>query len=175
MPFQKGYIPWNKDLDWKPKSAFKKGTRPNIKTEFKKGHTPWNKGTKGVMPASMKGKHHTTETKRKISMNRKAPKGENHYAWTGGKYSESYRQRRTFRDNMQKLVFERDNYTCQLCGNKGDLQVDHIQSWAEYVELRFKLENCRTVCAKCHYKITFGKPMPKNIKGWGHNFLKGGD
>ena len=21
----------------------------------------------------------------------------------------------------------------------------------------------------CHYKITFGKPMPKGTKAWGHN------
>jgi 5-methylcytosine-specific restriction endonuclease McrA len=74
---------------------------------------------------------------------------------------------------MQKQVFERDNYTCQLCGVRGvDLQVDHIQSWAEYVELRFSMDNCRTLCSKCHYKITFGRPMPETILGWGHNILK---
>ncbi len=32
--FKKGYIPWNKGLDWQPKSA------------FKKGHKTWNKDKK---------------------------------------------------------------------------------------------------------------------------------
>jgi 5-methylcytosine-specific restriction endonuclease McrA len=49
------------------------------------------------------------------------------------------------------------------------LQVDHIQPWAEYVELRFDINNCRTLCMACHYKITFGKDMPKGVTTWGHN------
>ncbi len=71
---------------------------------------------------------------------------------------------------MQKAVFERDDYTCQMCGIRGvALQVDHIQSWAEYIELRFSMDNCCTLCMACYYKITFNKPMPKEIKSWGHN------
>ena len=70
---------------------------------------------------------------------------------------------------MQKLIFERDGYKCQMCDSGGDLQVDHIASWAEFKELRFDPDNCRTLCAKCHYEITFKKPMPENIKTWGHN------
>lgn len=109
---------------------------------------------------------------------RKAPwaAGENNFNWKGGITSENYRQRRTFGMTMQKAVFERDNYTCQLCSVRGvNLQVDHIQSWAEYVDLRFSMDNCRTLCANCHYEITFGRPMPENVKAWGHNLLKGGD
>ena len=41
--------------------------------------------------------------------------------------------------------------------------------------VRFDINNCRTLCAKCHYQITFGKLMPKSIQGWGHNLLKRGD
>jgi len=142
----KGNIPTNLDnLIAFGKS--KKGRKQNSERQL--GKVPWNKGLK------------TPENS-----------GKNHYAWTGGKYKEDYRARRRFRDQLQKEVFKRDNYTCQLCGAKGvDLQVDHIQSWAEYVELRFSMDNCRTLCARCHYEITFGKPMPENIKGWGHNFL----
>ena len=152
-------------------SFMRKGTHP--KTEWKKGRTyimsekhkkkigeankksllgniPWNKGMKGFLS------------------------GEKHYNWTGEKYKESYRQRRVFRDTMQKDVFERDKYKCVFCGSNKDLQVDHIQSWAHYVELRFDINNCRTLCAKCHYKITFGREMPDDVKTWGHNFMNGG-
>jgi len=70
---------------------------------------------------------------------------------------------------MQKEVFERDNYTCQMCDERGGkLQVDHIQSWAEYVELRFDMKNLRTLCMDCHYLITFGKKKPEGVI-WGHN------
>ena len=117
-----------------------------------KGRRAWNKGLKGYLA------------------------GEKNWRWKGGISSINHLQRVKFRQTMQKQVFERDDYTCQICGNKGvDIQVDHIQSWAEYVELRFNLENCRTLCVKCHYKITFGKPMPPKVKAWGHKFLKGGE
>lgn len=103
-------------------------------------------------------------------------KGENNKNWKGGITLLDTMERKKFKKTMQKLILERDNYTCQICGGKGkDLQVDHIQSWAEYIELRFKMENCRTLCALCHYQITYGKPMPKNLKAWGHNLLKGGN
>lgn len=112
------------------------------------------------------------ETRKKQS---DAHKGEKSYLWKGGITPFNKAERVKFQHGMQKLVFQRDDYTCQLCGIKGvDLQVDHIQSWAEYVELRFSMDNCRTLCAKCHYKITFRKPMPKEIKGWGHHSFKGG-
>lgn len=84
-------------------------------------------------------------------------------------------ERKRFGQTIQKQVLKRDDYTCQICGKRGgDLQVDHIQSWAEYIEMRFCIDNCRTLCVKCHYKITYGKPMPPTVKAWGHNLLKGG-
>lgn len=99
--------------------------------------------------------------------------GENNYRWTGGKYSESYRERRRFRGTLQKKIFERDNYTCQICNKRGgSLQVDHIKEWSKYKELRFEIDNCRTLCMECHYLVTFKIEKPKHINNWGHNFKK---
>jgi hypothetical protein len=84
---------------------------------------------------------------------------------------ENLKERLRFRETVARQVLERDDYTCQMCGVRGvALQVDHIQPWADYVELRFDMANCRTLCQKCHYKITHGKEMPGEIKTWGHNF-----
>ncbi|MCR4290475.1 MAG: HNH endonuclease [Candidatus Scalindua sp.] len=60
--------------------------------------------------------------------------------------------------------------TCSKCFSRY-----HIQKWSEYVKGRFDMNNCRTLCAKCHYQITFGKPMPESVQGWGHNLLGGVD
>lgn len=53
----------------------------------------------------------------------------------------------------RKSVFERDDYTCQLCGIKGTyLHADHIKRFADYPELRLTLSNGRALCVACHIK-----------------------
>lgn len=56
------------------------------------------------------------------------------------------------------LVFERDNYTCQECKKHGGyLHADHIKPFAFYPELRFEVNNGRTLCVSCHTKTpTYG-------------------
>ena len=141
----------------------------------KKHRLNMSKGQKGHV-GYWKGKKYPVEASKKISNSMKGKNlGKNNPMWKGGVGSLNQLERRKFRRTIQGLVLERDDYTCQLCDIRGgDLQVDHVQPWAEYVELRFDMNNCRTLCAKCHYKITFGKPMPETVTGWGHNLLKGG-
>lgn len=99
--------------------------------------------------------------------------GEKTPNWQGGKCKRSYLDRRKFKRTMRDLVLKRDNNTCQNCGvfNK-KMTVDHIQSWAEYVELRFDINNCRTLCMECHYKLSFNKEkLPDNFETWGYNYV----
>jgi 5-methylcytosine-specific restriction endonuclease McrA len=58
----------------------------------------------------------------------------------------------------RSAVFQRDNYTCQECGQVGGrLNADHIKPYGEYPELRFDVSNGRTLCVACHRKTpTFG-------------------
>lgn len=57
--------------------------------------------------------------------------------------SDRYRQ-------WRKSVFERDDYRCQSCGTKKDLQAHHIKTWKSNKDLRYSVVNGITLCRKCH-------------------------
>jgi len=79
-------------------------------------------------------------------------KGNRSHLWKGGvtpinktiRASAEYRLWRT-------AVFERDNFTCVWCGIRGcELNADHIKPFAYFPELRFAIDNGRTLCVLCH-------------------------
>jgi len=48
-------------------------------------------------------------------------------------------------------VFERDEHTCQDCGQRGGkLNAHHIKSYIDHVELRLDVDNGITLCCDCH-------------------------
>ena len=52
----------------------------------------------------------------------------------------------------RKEVFQRDYYTCLICGEKGgELNAHHIKSFKDFPELRFEVDNGVTLCLECHY------------------------
>ena len=72
--------------------------------------------------------------------------------------------------DWRTAVFERDNFTCQVCLQyNGYLHADHLKRWKEYPELRYDVDNGRTLCRACHYYVTFKRAMPANSK-WGMQY-----
>lgn len=52
--------------------------------------------------------------------------------------------------NWRKDVKERDNYTCQSCGNSDKLHAHHIKPKSAFPNLRHDLSNGITLCHTCH-------------------------
>lgn len=114
-------------------------------------------GTVGVW----KGKKMSLEHRKKMS---EAHKGEKAYNFKNYPKGINYAIRRSsqYRE-WRKKIFERDNYTCISCkarcksGQTVYLHADHIKPFALFPELRFLLENGRTLCISCHKKTeTYG-------------------
>jgi 5-methylcytosine-specific restriction endonuclease McrA len=96
--------------------------------------------------------HQSIETRRKLS---ESHKGEKSYLWQGGKTKKNLAIRKSFEYKIWRVsVFERDEYTCQVCMEVGGkLHAHHIKSFAHYPELRFDINNGITLCVDCH-KLT---------------------
>ena len=109
-----------------------------------------------------KGRKASIETKAKMS---NAQKAEKSHLWKGGISPIHNTIRRSLEYRLWRTaVFERDKYTCIWCGDDrgGNLNADHIKPFAHYPELRFAIDNGRTLCVECHKKTdTWGSKSKK--------------
>jgi endogenous inhibitor of DNA gyrase (YacG/DUF329 family) len=96
------------------------------------------------------GTKKTPEQRAKVS-------GDNCHLWRGGITPTNHKIRHSYEYKLWRTaVFERDKYTCVWCGTmsqkgvKAVLNADHIKPFALYPELRFAIDNGRTLCVPCH-------------------------
>jgi 5-methylcytosine-specific restriction endonuclease McrA len=119
-------------------------TRAKLRTA-KEGYSPW----RGRTPEQI------ATTKAKIgaaSTGRPGKKGATSHFWRGGASTANHiiRQSAPYR-RWRNAVLRRDRRTCLFCGVRDvPLNVDHIQPFAFYPDLRFELDNGRTLCVPCH-------------------------
>lgn len=122
-----------------------------------------------TIPSKSIGRKLSDSHKEKLRIASSKKIGELASNWKGGITPINVRIRNSKEYKVWRLnVFERDNYTCIICGyNKGHiLQADHIKPFAYYPELRFDVSNGRTLCKPCHEKTdTYlsKSARPKNI------------
>lgn len=109
--------------------------------------------TREKIRKSLLGHPVSDETKLKMLNNRKKIiRGSEHYNWKGGITPIN----RVIRNSVEyklwrEAVFKRDDYTCRFCGVRGGIiHADHIKRFSEFPELRFALDNGRTLCVNCH-------------------------
>lgn len=105
------------------------------------------------------------EFKRRVAAAKVVKSGDSHWNWKGGITPLTQRTRTSEESNAWKLaVLHRDNYTCRICGSKEQLHAHHINSWAEFPEDRFILENGLTLCSSCHEQYhRYEKEVKKNL------------
>lgn len=66
---------------------------------------------------------------------------------------------RELQRELREIVLERDNYTCQECGSTDNPECHHIKPVATEPIESADVDNCITLCEKCHKK----KPKPKEV------------
>lgn len=177
--FKKGNIPWNKGKKGL-QTSYNKGKHLSEETKEKISKKRLGKklsketiekiriantGKKRSIESklkyslALKGLKKSLEHVKNMSLSRKnkpnySCRGSKSYFWKGG----ITKTNRIIRNSIEyrlwrESVFKRDNWTCVWCGIRGGrLEADHIKPFSLFPELRFAIDNGRTLCKECHKK-----------------------
>lgn len=101
-----------------------------------------------------------------------------------GENNPNYKPEKTYEERMddrsypeykewRKLVFEKYNYTCVICGSK-DIQAHHIEDYSSNPELRTNVDNGIVLCGEHHRLFHSIYGIKTNNREQLHQFLEGG-
>lgn len=100
----------------------------------------------------MKGKHPTLESRIKISCTKRGISIEEFNGFSEQRQREFYGE--LCYSEWRTSVFERDDYTCQMCGERGGyLECHHILPFRDYPDFVINIDNGITLCRDCHKPI----------------------
>ncbi len=163
--------PYRKDAKFCSIACSRKGA------DRSKGYKKWSEESRKKVSLQRKGMKHSIETRLKMS---KIHKNKPTWNSKGGvtPINESIRKSVQYK-LWREAVFKRDNWICVWCGlrskvgQKVTLNADHIKPFALFPELRFAIDNGRTLCEPCHRTTdTYGPKarllykVDKSIKLW---------
>lgn len=135
-----------------------------------KGHR-LSEETKKKISIALTGIKRSDDTKIKMS---NSLSGSKHPRWMGGitPIKKMFRKSLEYR-LWRKACFERDNFTCQKTGQiGGNLQVHHINNFADFPELRLAIDNGITLSYDAHKDFHRRYGIKNNTKEQLEEFLK---
>ena len=147
--------------------SYAANTLNGIGYRIPKGNVPWNKGLHTMTEAQKERlRRHFTDSPISFWLGKRRPSpsistrkkmseshmGERAPNWKGGVTKENHKIRSGLEYRLwRESVFKRDDWTCVWCGVRGvELNADHIKPFAYFQELRFAIDNGRTLCVPCH-------------------------
>jgi hypothetical protein len=170
--FKKGHIGYGKG---KPRTN-------DVKNKVSKslmGHSVSEETRRKIKEARKKQViKHSKQTKEKIKQSHLGKpiyktRGANSPLWKGGITPINQAIRTSLEYKIwRRAVFERDNYTCRFCKARSKkkkkviLNADHIKPFAYFPELRFAIDNGRTLCVDCHRKTETYAGKGRKHFGW---------
>lgn len=147
----------------------------NIKklAEINRGRPSWNKGkklhykvwNKGLKRPEISGENNPFYGKKHTEETRDKMRGAKNGNWRNGasRINDLIRKSKEYLE-WKAQVFIRDNRLCIVCGSGDKIEADHIKPFSTYPELRFDVNNGRTLCNNCHRKTdTYGNTKKTRI------------